>query len=161
MSHHVLTVLCNMRIQHQQELPGSWLSGKSRVSIDSITGESSEKPQITHNSLWVGHMTTPSQVAITSKQADWQEKINRSENQLYIYIWCTLGRKRTAWSQDIKRKFLDFPGGPVVKNLSANTGDTGSTPGPGRSHVWQSNDRAPQLLSPGSPQLKKAQVISK
>ena len=27
-----------------------------------------------------------------------------------------------------------FPGGPVVKNPPANTGDTGSIPGPGRSH---------------------------
>ena len=26
----------------------------------------------------------------------------------------------------------DFPGGPVVKNLPANVGDTGSIPGPGR-----------------------------
>ena len=28
-----------------------------------------------------------------------------------------------------------FPGGSVVKNLPANQGDTGSIPGPGRSHV--------------------------
>ena len=33
----------------------------------------------------------------------------------------------------------DFPGGSVVKNLPANAGDTGSSPGPGRSHVQQSN----------------------
>ena len=33
----------------------------------------------------------------------------------------------------------DFPGGTVVKNLPANAGDTGSSPGPGRSHVPQSN----------------------
>ena len=28
---------------------------------------------------------------------------------------------------------MDFPGSPVVKNLSANTGDVGSIPGLGRS----------------------------
>ena len=28
----------------------------------------------------------------------------------------------------------DFPGGAVVKNLPANAGDMGSSPGPGRSH---------------------------
>lgn len=28
----------------------------------------------------------------------------------------------------------DCPGGPVVKNLTANAGDTGSIPGPGRPH---------------------------
>ena len=33
----------------------------------------------------------------------------------------------------------DFPGGAVVKNLLANAGDTGSIPGPGRSHMPQSN----------------------
>ena len=33
----------------------------------------------------------------------------------------------------------DFPGGTVVKNLPANGGDTGSSPGPGRSHMLQSN----------------------
>ena len=33
----------------------------------------------------------------------------------------------------------DFPGGAVVKNLPANAGDTGSMPGPGRSHMpWSS-----------------------
>ena len=33
----------------------------------------------------------------------------------------------------------DFPGGTVVKNPPANTGDTGSIPGPGRSHMPRSN----------------------
>ena len=42
-----------------------------------------------------------------------------------------------------------FPGGAVVKNPPANAGDTGSSPGPGRSHMLRSNQaRAPQLLSP-------------
>ena len=33
----------------------------------------------------------------------------------------------------------DFPGGAVVKNPPANAGDTGSSPGLGRSHMLQSN----------------------
>ena len=33
----------------------------------------------------------------------------------------------------------DFPGGAVVKNPPANAGDMGSSPGPGRSHMPQSN----------------------
>ena len=33
----------------------------------------------------------------------------------------------------------DFPGGAVVKNPLANAEDTGSIPGPGRSHMPQSN----------------------
>ena len=32
-----------------------------------------------------------------------------------------------------------FPGGAVVENLPANAGDTGSSPGPGRSHMSRSN----------------------
>ena len=35
--------------------------------------------------------------------------------------------------------FTDFPGGAVVKNPPANEGDTGSSPGPGRSHMPWSN----------------------
>ena len=32
-----------------------------------------------------------------------------------------------------------FPGGAVVKNPPANSGDTGSSLGPGRSHMPRSN----------------------
>jgi len=34
---------------------------------------------------------------------------------------------------------LGFPGGSVVKNLPANTGDTGSISGPGKSHMLWNN----------------------
>ena len=41
----------------------------------------------------------------------------------------------------------NFPGGSVVKNPPANAGDTDLIPGPGRSHMGQSNwALAPQLL---------------
>ena len=71
-----------------------------------------------------------------------------------------------------------FPGGAVVENLPANAGDTGSSPGLGRSHMpWSNYALEPQLLSlrsaareavivrgartamksgPRSPQLEKA-----
>ena len=35
--------------------------------------------------------------------------------------------------------FRGFPGGTVVENLPANAGDTGSSPGLGRSHMPRSN----------------------
>ena len=38
-----------------------------------------------------------------------------------------------------KTEVWGFPGGAVVKNPPANTGDRGSSPGPGRSHMPQSN----------------------
>ena len=34
---------------------------------------------------------------------------------------------------------MGFPCGTVVKDPLANAGDTGSSPGPGRSHMPQSN----------------------
>ena len=38
-----------------------------------------------------------------------------------------------------KKNFSGLPGGVVVKNPPANAGDTGSSPGPGRSHMLRSN----------------------
>ena len=38
-----------------------------------------------------------------------------------------------------RKEVRDFPGGPVVKNPPGNAGDTGSSPGPGRSHMPRSN----------------------
>ena len=35
--------------------------------------------------------------------------------------------------------YRDFPGGPVVKNLPAEAGDTGSNPDPGRSYMLLNN----------------------
>ena len=39
----------------------------------------------------------------------------------------------------MSKKIQDFPGGRVVKNPPVNAGNTGSSPGPGRSHMPQSN----------------------
>ena len=45
-------------------------------------------------------------------------------------ISCHFSRQTRVW---------DFSGDPGVNNLPANEGDTGSIPGPGRSHMPQSN----------------------
>ena len=43
---------------------------------------------------------------------------------------------------------LGFPGGVVVRNPPANAGDTSPSPGPGGSHMLQSDwARVPQVLS--------------
>ena len=39
----------------------------------------------------------------------------------------------------IKTNKVDFPGGTVVKNPPVSAGDTGSSPGPGRSYMPRSN----------------------
>ena len=42
-------------------------------------------------------------------------------------------------NMDFKSAFGGFPGGTVVKNPPATAGDTGSSPGPGKSHMPWSN----------------------
>ena len=49
-----------------------------------------------------------------------------------------------------KLQLLGFPGGAVVMNLSVDSGDTGSIPDLGRSHMLQSTAHEPYLLSPCS-----------
>ena len=56
--------------------------------------------------------------------------------------------QRKAITDLLKNLWLGFPGGAVVENLPANAGDTGSSPGLGRSHMpWSDWAREPQLLS--------------
>ena len=48
----------------------------------------------------------------------------------------------------LKSRLWGFPDGTVVENLPAKAGDTGASPGLGRSHVPRSSwAREPQLLS--------------
>ena len=42
-------------------------------------------------------------------------------------------------NMNLLKEYWGFPGGAVVENLPANAGDTGSSPGLGRSHMPQSN----------------------
>ena len=46
---------------------------------------------------------------------------------------------QTYRMNNTKSESWDFPGGAVVKNLPANAGHTGSSPGPGTSHMSRSN----------------------
>ena len=50
--------------------------------------------------------------------------------------------------KSLKKHDLGFPGGAVVESPPASAGDTGSSPGLGRSHMPRSNwAHEPQLLS--------------
>ena len=49
------------------------------------------------------------------------------------------GKKGRKKERKKERKNGGFPGGTVVKNLPANGGAMGSSPGPGRYHMSQSN----------------------
>ena len=56
--------------------------------------------------------------------------------QLYFSVFYTSLSKASCIKNGNK---LDFPGDAVVGNLPDNAGDTGSSPGPGRSHMPRSN----------------------
>ena len=64
---------------------------------------------------------------------------------IFYFPWfsakCLWNKVRKAEGKTTFKRvgFRDFPGGTVVKNLPAKAGDTGSSPGPERSHVPQSN----------------------
>ena len=51
------------------------------------------------------------------------------------FIQLNIKKKKNS----IKKWAEGFPGGAVVENLPANAGDTGSSPGLGRSHMPRSN----------------------
>ena len=59
------------------------------------------------------------------------EKMSRKEES-------TDGEDRVLWNE-LRVSLGDFPDGTVVKNLSANAGDTGLIPDPGRSHMLRGN----------------------
>ena len=58
---------------------------------------------------------------------------------LNAYIHKEVKSKINKLSFGFKKIEKGFPGGAVVENLPANAGDTGSSPGLGRSHMPQSN----------------------
>ena len=50
-----------------------------------------------------------------------------------------MGGKKEGETDDSMTSIILFKGGAVVENLPANAGDTGSSPGLGRSHMPRSN----------------------
>ena len=82
--------------------------------------------------------------------------LNQFHEELPLFLFkifaplCThtghLHKAKTGWWFKVWAR--GFPGGAVVGNLPASAGDTGSSPGLGRSHMPRSNwAREAQLLS--------------
>ena len=78
------------------------------------------------------------------------QKLKNKINQTHRYRidqWVPEGRKVEVGKVVSKgANFQGFPGGAVVKNLPANAGDAGSSPGLGRSHI----PLPAEQLSPGT-----------
>ena len=70
-------------------------------------------------------------------------------NQRVVSINISITNLRASGNKQVLKKVTKgFPGGAVVENLPASAGDTGSSPGLGRSHMPRSNwAREPQLRS--------------
>ena len=58
-------------------------------------------------------------------------------NKIILYITSISILKLKESNKNARNR--GFPGGAVVENLPANAGDTGSSPGLGRSHMPWSN----------------------
>ena len=65
-------------------------------------------------------------------------KLQSIQSVNYLFKWAGIFR-RTKKRIEIRSGNWGFPGGAVVKNPPASAGDTGSSPGPGRSHMPRSN----------------------
>ena len=59
-------------------------------------------------------------------------KINMQKSVIFLYT-------NNLFEREIKKTIPDFSGSTVVKNPPASAGDTGSSPGLGRSHMLRSN----------------------
>ena len=67
----------------------------------------------------------------------------KSKEKWYTYPHCIYLRWTITTSKKMKHLLktsnVGFPGGAVVKNPPVSAGDSGSSPGPGRSHMPRNN----------------------
>ena len=62
-----------------------------------------------------------------------------TRGSLFFFLYCKITDTFQSNNFDVKNRSWGLPGVAVVKNPPANAGDTGSSPGPGRSHMPRSN----------------------
>ena len=75
---------------------------------------------------------------INKRNLNWKRKSKMIT--VFAIIWKGNYDNNSIYNSVKKNKILrGFPGGAVVENLPANAGDTGSSPGLGRSHMPRSN----------------------
>ena len=66
-------------------------------------------------------------------------RVGKISGEIFIYMY--FGKNKESIKKKVKKKKRerDFPGIAMVGNLSGNAGHMGLIPGPGRSHITQSN----------------------
>ena len=82
-------------------------------------------------SQWLQHYTLPCALYVSSNFSIFSPTLFI----IFLIVAILVGVKFNFF----KLVFAGFPGGAVVENLPANAGDTGSSPGLGRSHMPRSN----------------------
>ena len=106
--------------------------------------------QLSFRQLWVWGPLPLQKPAIINYSTAWLEIVRGNK---IVSAWVRklqrLQRESHIGVEPLRMsKIWGFPGGAVVESLPANAGDTGSSPGLGRSRMPRSNwARGPQLLS--------------
>ena len=90
------------------------------------------------NFLMVGFPAHGDYVGIEWSSDVQSEGISKKSLRNFPY-WPELSHNHSQNNNGFNNLGLGFPGGAVVENLPANAGDTGSSPGLGRSHMPRSN----------------------
>ena len=93
----------------------------SFFSLIHILGKSNHKMAMFNKKISPTHHTFRTQILFNLDVHDLYPPSKNKKSPFFRRLWCHLRVKR------------DFPSDSVVKNLSANAGDVGSIPGPGRS----------------------------
>ena len=128
-------------------------SSTSNPTVDSLEGDGELRVEQGRDSIWSGCQKAPYSApsppptleARRGEKKDWHSS-RRDMRQDKAALGP--GHKRKGGARKIRGRGRDFPGGEVDRNPPANTGDTGSIPGPGRFYMlWSNWALEPQLLS--------------
>ena len=94
------------------------------------------------------HLGTVIQSEVSQKEKNKYRILMHGGTSKMVQMNRFAGQKLRHRSREKMYGHRGFPGGAVVESLPANAGDTGSSPGLGRSHMPRSNWACePQLLS--------------
>ena len=119
--HLVVGVLCNVPTVDQYHLVPFIQSRDTQVSLS----RDAKKVSNSHVAFWKQFIPPVDTVKLLIYFYRLQSR-NKITYRNHLSIHSSI--KKT----EIENSLSDLPGGPVVKNSSANAGDTGSVPGPGR-----------------------------